>query len=116
MSDVAVVGAGIVGAAVAYETAGAGAAVTLLDKSAPASGVTGDSFAWIGGPGGADVVDGSTPLRRSALADYRRLEREVPGVRVRWTGSTCALAYGRCPPTVYRSSGRCPAPTGSTWR
>jgi glycine/D-amino acid oxidase-like deaminating enzyme len=92
MAAVVVVGAGIVGAAVAYELAVAGAAVTLVDKSLPASGVTGDSFAWIGGPSGADIPDGSRPLRRGALAAYRRLERQVPGVRVRWTGS---LAWDR---------------------
>jgi glycine/D-amino acid oxidase-like deaminating enzyme len=85
--DVVVVGAGIVGAAVAYELALAGAAVTLVDKALPASGVTGDSFAWIGGPSGADARDGSWPLRRGALEAYRRLERQLPGVRVRWTGS-----------------------------
>ncbi len=85
--EVVVVGAGIVGAAVAYESARAGADVVLLDKSLPASGVTGDSFAWIGGPRGGDVPDGSAPLRRRALQEYRRLEREVPGVQVRWRGS-----------------------------
>lgn len=84
---VVVVGAGIVGAAVAYELVRAGAEVFLLDKSLPASGVTGDSFAWIGGPRGGDVPDGSTPLRRRVLEEYRRLELEVPGVQVRWLGS-----------------------------
>src|SRR5215207_2329480 len=78
MTDVAVVGAGIVGASVAFHAASAGAAVVLLDAALPASGVTGESFAWIGGPGGRDAVDGSTPLRLTALEDYRRLERELP--------------------------------------
>lgn len=84
---VVVVGAGIVGAAVAYESARAGAEVILLDKAHPGSGVTGDSFAWIGGPRGGDAPDASTPLRRRVLQEYRRLEREVPGVQVRWHGS-----------------------------
>jgi glycine/D-amino acid oxidase-like deaminating enzyme len=48
--------------------------------------VTGDSFAWIGGPGGGDRPDASTRLRRTVLADYRRLERELR-LPVRWTGS-----------------------------
>jgi len=82
-----VVGAGIVGAAVAYESARAGAEVVLLDRSLPASGVTQHSFAWIGGPSGADVPDGSSPLRRRAMAEYRRLAAEVPGIEVRWRGS-----------------------------
>jgi len=86
LKRVVVVGAGIVGAAVAYEVARAGAEVVLFDKSVPASGVTADSFAWIGGPRGADVPDPGTPLRRRVLPDYRRLEQEVPGVRVHWRG------------------------------
>jgi len=89
--DIVVVGAGIVGASVAYHAAVAGADVVVLDASLPASGVTGASFAWIGGPGGRDAVDGSTPLRRAALENWSRLEREVPGVQVRWSGS---LAWG----------------------
>ncbi|WP_121398081.1 FAD-binding oxidoreductase [Micromonospora sp. M71_S20] len=89
--QVVVVGAGIVGAAVAYEAARAGAEVVLLDKSLPASGVTADSFAWIGGPREGDVPDPSTVLRRRVLQDYRRLEDEVQGLRVRWRG---ALMWG----------------------
>jgi len=37
------------------------------------------------------VPDASTPLRRQALEDHRRLERDLPGVRVRWSGS---LSWG----------------------
>lgn len=91
VADVVVVGAGIVGASVAYHAAAAGAAVVLLDATLPAGAVTGASFAWIGGPGGRDPVDGSTTLRRAAMGEWRRLEREVPGVKVRWSGS---LAWG----------------------
>jgi glycine/D-amino acid oxidase-like deaminating enzyme len=53
--------------------------------------VTGDSFAWVRGPSAQAAIDGSTPLRRTALEDWARLERDVPGVRVRWSGS---LAWG----------------------
>src|SRR6476619_58539 len=95
-TDLIVVGAGIVGASVAYHAARRGAAVVLLDRREPASGVTGDSFAWIGGRGGE--VDASTPLRQAALDDWARLEREVPAIRVRWSGS---LAWGgRTPSTA----------------
>ena len=87
-TDVVVVGAGIVGASVAYHAARAGASVLLIDRSRPGSGVTGDSFAWVRGP---TARDGSTPLRRTALEDWARLERDVPGVVVRWCGS---LAWG----------------------
>jgi len=61
------------------------ASAVLLDRRMPASGVTGDSFAWIRGPGGE--VDGSTPLRRAALDDWGRLERDVAASQVRWSGS-----------------------------
>ena len=84
---VVVVGAGIVGASVAHHLGRAGAEVTLVDASLPASGVTGASFGWIGGPAGGDVPDASTALRGTALADWRGLEAEVDGVHVQWTGS-----------------------------
>jgi glycine/D-amino acid oxidase-like deaminating enzyme len=88
LSDgVTVIGAGIVGASVAYHLARLGVPVTLIDRAAaPATGVTRDSFAWIGDSDG-DWPGGADDLRGYALADYRRLEAEVPGVTVRWTGS-----------------------------
>lgn len=49
----------------------------LVDRSRPASGVTGDSLAWIGGP--------------TAAEEWARLEHEIPGVAVSWSGS---LAWG----------------------
>ena len=87
MTRVAVVGAGIVGASVAYHAARAGADVILLDKALPGAGVTAHSFAWIGGPGGRDLPDASTPLRATVLSDWRRLEAELADLPVRWTGS-----------------------------
>lgn len=87
MSAVVVVGAGIVGSSVAYHLAHRGVPVTLLDQGpAPATGVTGDSFAWIGDASG-DWPGGAGDLRGSVRADYRRLEAELPDVAVRWTGS-----------------------------
>ena len=87
--SVVIVGAGIVGATVAYHLASAGAAVTIVDRSRPASGVTARSFAWI------NVVHGNTPdlarLRAPAIADYRRLEQELNGaLAIDWNG---ALAW-----------------------
>jgi glycine/D-amino acid oxidase-like deaminating enzyme len=87
VSAVVIAGAGIVGASVAYHLARRGVPVMLLDQAAsPAAGVTGDSFAWIGEAGG-EWPGGAEDLRPGVLADYRRLEAEVPGVAVRWTGS-----------------------------
>jgi glycine/D-amino acid oxidase-like deaminating enzyme len=85
VSDVVVVGAGIVGASVAYHAARLGAAVTVVDRALPGSGATGESFGWIG-PSGIRAGPG-VALRRAATPEYRRLEAALPGVRVRWTGS-----------------------------
>ncbi|WP_089103506.1 NAD(P)/FAD-dependent oxidoreductase [Streptomyces hyaluromycini] len=93
---VVVVGAGILGASVAYHLACRDVPVTLVEQGpGPATGVTGDSFAWIGGTTGGDWPGGAEDLRPAVLADWRRLEREVPGVMVRRTGSlTWPVPYG----------------------
>ena len=44
--DVIVIGAGVVGATVAYRLAAAGARVTVLDAETPGAGASGASFAW----------------------------------------------------------------------
>lgn len=88
-SDLVVVGAGIVGASVAYHAARAGAAVTLVDAERLGGGVTADSFAWIGSSG---VRTGpAAALRAAATDEYHRLEAELPGLPVTWSGS---LSWG----------------------
>lgn len=87
MPDVVVVGAGVTGASVAYHLACRGASVTLVEAALPGAGVTASSFAWIGASG---VPPGpAAALRRAAADEYRRLEQELSGVRVRWCGSLC---------------------------
>jgi glycine/D-amino acid oxidase-like deaminating enzyme len=82
--DLVVVGAGIVGASVAYHAARAGAVVTLVDAGR-LGGVTVDSFAWIGASG---VRTGpAAGLRATATEEYHRLETELPGLPVTWSGS-----------------------------
>ncbi len=79
-----VVGAGVVGASVAYHAARAGAAVTLVEAGRPGGGVTADSFAWIA----ASVrARHAIALRAAATDEYRRLEAELPGLPVTWSGS-----------------------------
>jgi len=48
---VAVIGAGIIGASIAYHLARDGAKVTVLEKERPAAGATGGSFAWLNAGG-----------------------------------------------------------------
>ncbi len=81
-----VVGAGVVGASVAYHLARAGAGVVLVDQDLPASGATRESFAWIGAAA-PEEGDPQALLRRTVVQDHRRLEAELPEVAVRWTGS-----------------------------
>ncbi|MFI7064274.1 NAD(P)/FAD-dependent oxidoreductase [Kribbella sp. NPDC050124] len=84
-NDLVVVGAGVVGASVAYHAARAGAAVTLLDAGRPGCGVTVDSFAWIAA---SRLLTGpSAAVRVTATDEYRRLEVELPGLPVTWSGS-----------------------------
>ncbi|MGN9908674.1 NAD(P)/FAD-dependent oxidoreductase [Phytohabitans sp. LJ34] len=92
---VLVVGAGIVGASVAYHAARAGAAVTLVDAGRPGAGVTAGSFAWIGASG---VRTGpAAAARATATREYRRLEAELPGLPVTWSGSLSWGAADRAP-------------------
>ncbi|MEU4238384.1 FAD-dependent oxidoreductase [Actinoplanes sp. NPDC026619] len=84
MRPIVVVGAGIVGASIAYHLARAGAPVVVIGRDA---GVTAASFAWIGGDQSGDWPGGAAGLARFVSADWRRVEREVPEVGVRWCGS-----------------------------
>jgi glycine/D-amino acid oxidase-like deaminating enzyme len=84
-ADVVVIGAGIVGASVAYHAGRAGARVTLVDAGRPGAGVTADSFAWLAASGVRNgPADG---LRATATAEYHRLGAELPGLPVTWCGS-----------------------------
>lgn len=82
-----VVGAGIVGASVAYHLGRQQARVTLLDKAPHLStSVTANSFAWLttgDGPAAA-----STHLRQAALAEWHRVEAELWGhLAIEWSGA-----------------------------
>lgn len=104
-SSVIVVGAGIVGASIAYHLARQGAQVTVLEQSMAASGVTRHSFAWINT---ADEEPRATQaLRAQALADYRRLEHELPDLRIKWSGALCYTA------AVLATNGASPSPSPS---
>ncbi len=83
---VVVIGAGVIGASVAFRLARAGARVTVIDRCGPAAGASGRSFGWINASFFAD--DDHFRLRLDAIAAHRRLDADLPGGSgVRWTGS-----------------------------
>lgn len=85
---IVVVGAGIVGASLAYHLALKNAKVMVVDAGDIASGVTGRSFAWINTSHAEP--DPIHQLRSAAIEEYQRLEAQLPGLEIRWTG---ALSY-----------------------
>ena len=79
---VGVVGAGILGASIAYHLAEAGAQVTVFEKTAPAAGATRNSFAWVN----AFVADAHyRAVRLQSLLAYRELDRRL-GLSIVWGG------------------------------
>jgi len=82
-----VVGAGIIGASIAYHLAKNGADVIVIEKAHPASGATSKSFAWIN-TSSAETHEYFN-LRTASIAAYHDLEKELDdeGFQVRWGGS-----------------------------
>lgn len=85
VNRVIVVGAGIVGACIAYQLAKRGCEVTVIDKGLPASQASGNTFAWINAAytnRPAAYLD----LRLRALDAYRELSQAIE-FPIRWGGS-----------------------------
>ena len=83
--NVTVVGAGIVGAAIAYSLAKRGAAVTVVDKGQPGGGATGHSFAWINATAKHPVSYHN--FNRRSLGMWDRFARGLDvDVGLRWGG------------------------------
>lgn len=82
-------GAGITGASIAWHLAHLGFDVTVIEQNVPASGATGSAFGWLTGAVNNDAPD--VFLRRAALADWHRLEEQIPELQINWNGS---LKYG----------------------
>ena len=82
---IAVLGAGIVGASIAYHLARRGAPVTLYDRGREAGQATEKSFAWINATWGNP--EPYFRLRVLGMAEWRRLEDELGGaLGVAWRG------------------------------
>src|SRR5690348_15850125 len=79
-----VVGAGIIGASVAWHLVRAGASVTVIEAGTPGGVATANSWAWINASHGNP--ERYVRLRMRAMAEWRRLEGEVPGLQVVWSG------------------------------
>jgi glycine/D-amino acid oxidase-like deaminating enzyme len=81
---VIVIGAGIIGASLAYHLARAGARVTVIaDRSGGQA--TPASFAWINASFGNDQA--YFRLRYDSIARWRQLEQELPDLGTSWGGS-----------------------------
>lgn len=80
--SVGVVGAGIVGASIAYHLARAGVDVTVFEKNEPASGATGGSYAWVNGWSDDPVYQN---LRMQGLYYWYQLDKQLP-LSVSWGG------------------------------
>ena len=83
--NVSVIGAGVVGAAIAYFLAKRGVAVTVFDKGRPGAGATGHSFAWINATAKHPVSYHDFNRRSVGLWDRFAKELDVD-VGLRWGG------------------------------
>ena len=79
-----VVGAGIIGASIAWHLAKAGAEVTVLEAGDPGGLATRNSWAWINASWGNPET--YFRLRERSMREWQRLDREVPGLEVNWCG------------------------------
>jgi len=82
---VLVVGAGIIGASIAYQLAKAGVDVTIIDGLAPASHASQGTFAWINATW-AKQPKSYHALNQESVSSWGQLQNEL-GLNIRWGGS-----------------------------
>lgn len=83
---VVVIGAGIIGASIAYHLTKRGARVTLLERERPAAGTTRNSFAWLNASSKSPRAYFN--LNLAGMMGWRRLAGEIgPGLPLQWGGS-----------------------------
>lgn len=85
--QVIVIGAGIIGASIAWHLSRAGARVTVIADSAAGGVATPNSFAWINASWGNP--EPYFRLRTRAMAEWTRLARDLPGLPLSWCGGLC---------------------------
>ena len=81
----AVVGAGIVGASVAYHLSKGGAEVVLIDRAEPGSGTTSTSFAWVNANN--KLPRNYFELNLAGMREHERLRGEIGGDWLHATGN-----------------------------
>ncbi|GLS87403.1 D-amino-acid oxidase [Cypionkella aquatica] len=83
--SVLIIGAGIIGASLAFHLARHGAQVTVLDAATPASAASGRSFGWIN----ASFYENPAHhhLRVAAMAAHHRLAHLLPDAAPNWQGT-----------------------------
>lgn len=81
---IVVVGAGIIGASVAWHLTRAGARVTIVEAGGPGGVATPASFAWINASWGNP--EPYFRLRTRSMREWTRLAGDCPGIELRWTG------------------------------
>ncbi|TDQ84068.1 glycine/D-amino acid oxidase-like deaminating enzyme [Dongia mobilis] len=79
-----VIGAGIIGASIAWHLVRDGAHVTILDAGPGGGLATRHSWAWINASWGNP--EAYFRLRRQSMQEWRRLAQEVPEISVNWSG------------------------------
>jgi glycine/D-amino acid oxidase-like deaminating enzyme len=97
MTDIAIVGAGVIGAATADQLSRAGARVTLVDARRPGHGASGTSLAWLNS--GNKHPRAYHDLNVQGIQEWRRLAGElgdpawyVPTGSIAWAGTEEARA------------------------
>ena len=89
--QVVVIGAGIIGASIAYHLSRRNVAVTVVDKAQPGSGASSHSFAWINGT--AKIPASYHDFNRRSLEMWSRFSRDLGvDVGLHWGGQ---LEWGR---------------------
>jgi glycine/D-amino acid oxidase-like deaminating enzyme len=82
--EVIIVGAGIIGASIAWHLTRAGAGVTIVETAAPGGVATPASFAWINATWGNP--EPYFKLRMRSIAEWTQLKAAVPDIHLGWTG------------------------------
>ncbi|MER9402670.1 FAD-binding oxidoreductase [Mesorhizobium caraganae] len=85
--QVVVIGAGIIGASIAWHLTKAGARVTIVSESGAGGVATPNSFAWINASWGNPEI--YFRLRSRAMAEWKRLANDLPGLPLAWCGGLC---------------------------